>query len=149
MNTAKHTLTEQESNLFRSAIEVAVGAYQNHANKVTDYRAPAFGLDDQPADDQSHVDPVASSAAMMMISLMKVIAKDYSDAMTHDKASIGPLSFAAIDGEDDSYEVTVSYQFSRHQQTSLGYQALLAIFNANLAHPERHSPTMKLLERLL
>jgi len=151
MKTIQRTtegLTLRETDLFREAVQVAIGAYHSQLPDTT----PAFGVDDQPS---RRPDPDAdtlmrASATLAMIAGLKTLLDDIGRA-DRGLAPNGPIEFLffADDGDPadrDSLEVTLAYDGS---PTSPAHLILLAIFNANLAQAERHVPTMTLLGRLL
>ncbi|MGP9633773.1 hypothetical protein ACT3R7_11970 [Halomonas sp. AOP43-A1-21] len=133
-------LSAAETKLFLHAVSAAASAYHRSAN-VFGPGAPAFGMDDQPAQSKSTVDLMACNACILMLSELRELKKALSTSRNKHPL-IERLEF---EGDSADYAATVNRGDCGGDKNSL---ILQAIYSANV-QMKQDRRTMKVIERLL
>lgn len=140
------TLSREESRLFEEAVDAAARIYHDRAHDAAQGTAPAFGVDDQPAETPP-VDTVSACALMVTMSALRETAQDLRK-MRIGTDQRGPLalSWRWADEKDEGNMETV-ITIHRDSADTTGAMLLQAVFNANIRE-RAPSAQLTLLERL-
>lgn len=143
MAIKKYTLNEQDFDLLKTAVSETISIYKRKANEASPQ--PAFGIDDQP-DEAPKADVVQISMALATLSLLYSVKNSMRNVDAVIRATSNyPVQFAISEAPGDYDAYIVSYDDAN---TSMGYQALLAISNASVQYSD-HLPTKRLLYKIL
>ncbi|MCK2185703.1 hypothetical protein [Halomonas getboli] len=149
MTMKRIKLSQHDHQTLQAAIGAAIAVYQQEAEKASAGTAPAMGVDDQPAAPRPPVDLVQASMAMATVSLMHAASRAANNVGTDAAQEASPVQFSVPNDDecDDDWDMSVIITYSG-DHTTPSYQAMLAIFNANL-QSKASTDVMRLLDKLM
>lgn len=149
MTTKRIKLSQQDHRALQAAIGAAIAVYRKESEKASTGVFPAMGVDDQPAAQGPTVDLVQASMAMATVSLLHAVSRAADSVGSEADQAASPIQFTEPADEecDGDWDLSVIISYSG-DHTTPGYQAMLAIFNANL-QGKASRDIMRLLDKLL